>query len=138
MHVNDGCGGAWAWRVRGCMGTASVGVHGHVNVECGLSQLKSHVRDFVVTEPFKPHKSPRPGCGYGTCIRCNLHRHPHTDTEAHIYYNCVRSACPCFKTLMVLGANFIFIYCLIRIHRGEGRGFPPDPMDPKATKILEE
>ena len=48
-----------------------------------MSQLKSHVRDFVVTGTFKPDKSLGPGCGCDTCVRCNLHRHPHFDTEAH-------------------------------------------------------
>ena len=55
---------------------------GHPRYET-LSQLKSHVRDFVVTGSFKPEKILGPGCGCDTCVRCNLHRHPHTDTEAH-------------------------------------------------------
>ena len=48
-----------------------------------LSQLKSHVRDFVVTGSFKPDKSLGPGCGCDACVRFNFHRHLHTDTEAH-------------------------------------------------------
>ena len=61
--------------------------HHHLGHPCygTLSQLKLHVRDFVVNGPFKPDKSLGPGCVCGTCVRCNLHRdrHHHTDTEAH-------------------------------------------------------
>ena len=48
-----------------------------------MSQLKLHVHDFEVTGSFKLYKSLGPGCGCDTCVCCNLHCHPHFDTEAH-------------------------------------------------------
>ena len=48
-----------------------------------FSQLKLHVHNFVVTGSFKLDTRLVPGCGCDTCICCNLHHHPHADTEAH-------------------------------------------------------
>ena len=48
-----------------------------------MSQLKLHVHDFVVTGKFKPDKSLGPGCGCDTCVCCNLHHHPHFNTESN-------------------------------------------------------
>ena len=48
-----------------------------------LSQLKSHVHNFVVTGSFKLDTSLGLGCGCDTRVCCNLHCHPRTDTTAH-------------------------------------------------------
>ena len=48
-----------------------------------MSRLKSHVHDFAGTGKFTLDRSLGPGWGCDTCVCCNLHCHPHFDTESN-------------------------------------------------------